>query len=279
MISAPRIKSIDFGYKRAFHALAALVLSFCLTSSQSTDTLRPMQNRAFSTGEEVEYRVHYGFITAGEAVMRVDRNFQSYKGRPCFKMEIQGRSTGAFDKVLKIRDTWGCNFDSAYYVPQKSWRYIEEGNYKRREEVVFNQKAKEASLYTNDEKPKELKLPGIVYDMVGGYYFLRLLDYDNMEVGQIITLNAMLEDKLYNFKIRYRGKERIRTKMGKMNAIYLAPIMPPNQLFEGENSIQFYISDDANRIPVKIRAELFVGAVELDIKGFNNLRNPTKFER
>ncbi|MFY8033504.1 MAG: DUF3108 domain-containing protein [Flexibacteraceae bacterium] len=41
--------------------------------------------------------------------------------------------------------------------------------------------------------------------------------------------------------------------------------------------MQFFISDDQNRIPLKIRAELVVGAVELDIKGYTGLKYPIKF--
>lgn len=250
---------------------------FVLSAAKPIDVIRPLPNRIFGFGEQVHYRVHYGFITAGEATMRIDQEPQKANNRPCYRLEVAGRSTGAFDKILRIRDSWGCLMDTSSYVPHKTWRLIEEGNYRRKEEIVLNQKGKSATMYVNDDKPKEFDLPGYVYDMVGGYYFLRLLDYDQMPVGQIIAMNAMLEDKLYNFRIRYKGKEVIKTKLGKINAIYLAPIMPENQLFEGENSIKFYISDDANRIPLKIRAELYVGAVELDIKGYNNLRNPIRF--
>ena len=48
--------------------------------------------------------------------------------------------------------------------------------------------------------------------------------------------------------------------------------MPKNGLFDGENSIRLWMSDDAIRIPVKVRAELFVGAVELDITSYQGTK-------
>ena len=44
--------------------------------------------------------------------------------------------------------------------------------------------------------------------------------------------------------------------------------MPENSLFDGENSIRVWISDDINKVPLKIKANMFVGAVEVDIESF-----------
>ena len=44
--------------------------------------------------------------------------------------------------------------------------------------------------------------------------------------------------------------------------------MPENKLFDGENSIKVWLSDDINKVPLKIRANMFVGAVEVDITDF-----------
>ena len=253
------------------------IVVFC-AFAPAGDVVKILPNRSFYSGEHIEYRVHYGFITAGEAEMNVVNSTETVNNRPCHKLEVVGRTAGAFDKMLKIRDTWGAYMDTATYVTYKNYRRIEEGNYRRNEQINLDYKNQKGTIVVNNDAPKDLKLPGYVYDMVSGYYFLRLLDYNSLREGQIISINGMLEDKFYNFKIKYVGKERIKTKYGRTNAIFLAPILPENKLFNGENAIKFYISDDANRIPLKIRAELYVGAVELDIKGYNNLRYPLKFD-
>ena len=80
-------------------------------------------------------------------------------------------------------------------------------------------------------------------------------------------------------KIKYKGKEEIKTDFGKINAIRLAPMMPENGLFEGENSIRLWLSDDKNRLPLKIQADMFVGAVEIDLKGYKNLKYPINFKK
>ncbi len=84
----------------------------------------------------------------------------------------------------------------------------------------------------------------------------------------MIELDAFFEDEVYDFKIRIVGREEVKTKLGKIRSIVISPIMPENSLFDGENSIRVWISDDINKVPLKIKANMFVGAVEVDIESF-----------
>jgi hypothetical protein len=52
--------------------------------------------------------------------------------------------------------------------------------------------------------------------------------------------------------------------------------MPDNKLFDGENSITCWLSDDANKIPVKIQAKMFIGHTGLELEAFRGLRNQLK---
>jgi hypothetical protein len=249
-------------------------ISVAFTSSINQVKLLPV--KTFALGENVEYRVHYGFITAGEATMRVYKSLGKVGKKPCFKIEVEGKTTGAFDKFLSIKDIWGTMLDTGMYHPLQSYRYIEEGNYRLKEVVNYDYTNKKALVSHNDEK-REVKLPGIVQDMVSGYYYFRLVDYSQLREGDVINVTGMFEEKVYNLKVKYSGKERIKTKFGRINAIVLTPQLPENKLFDGENAVQFFVSDDQNRIPLKIRAELVVGAVELDIKAYSGLKYPIKF--
>jgi hypothetical protein len=100
-----------------------------------------------------------------------------------------------------------------------------------------------------------------------------------MKVGDTIKLKAFFEDKLYDFKIKYLGKVKLNTKFGSIQSIKLTPIMPDNDLFDGENSIRVYLSDDKNKVPLKIQADMFVGAVEVDLKSYSGLRHTINFKK
>jgi hypothetical protein len=231
-----------------------------------------------SRGEVIEYRVHYGLINAGEATMEISDKLFRVNDRVCYKINVFGRSTGMFDMMLKIRDNWGTYLDTAAVVPHKFYRQIEEGKYRKHEVTEFDHAHKKAFVQTYNYKEskwrdkKEFSTLDNIQDLVSGYYFLRTIDFSKVKEGDILRMDVFFEDEMYDFKVRYLGIETLKTKIGKKEALVLSPIMPKNGLFDGENSIKVWLTNDPDKIPLKIKASMFVGAVEIDIKGYKGKR-------
>ena len=251
------------------------VIGLTLTSSVAPNQITPV----FKPGEEIRYRVHYGFLNAGHATMRVTDKYYMVNNRVCFRAEITGNSSGAVDAMYRIRNTWGCYFDTINYQPQKAFRSIAENKYRKREETYFDYARNVASIRAENDTPETVKITQRIQDMVGGYYFLRLLSYENRRIGDTIRIPAIFESETYDFKILYLGKQKIKTKKGRINSFLLSPVMPDNKLFSGKHPIKMWISDDLNRIPLKVEAEMLVGSVDLDIEEFSNLKYPIYFEK
>jgi hypothetical protein len=74
--------------------------------------------------------------------------------------------------------------------------------------------------------------------------------------------------------IRYVGKEVIKTKYGKFNAIKIKPLLLKGTIFEGGENMTVWVSDDLNHIPVRIESPIVVGKVKIDMMSYNNLRHP-----
>lgn len=252
-----------------------LIISFvAIIAIANVQTANSQTN--FSTGEVIKYKVHYGFINAVEGEMTIDKEIKYMNGKPCYAIEVKGRSVGMFDLFLRIRDTFGTYIDTTDLVPMQFYRVIEEGKYRKHEIVDFNRDSSMATVrnyHFNDQywKPEEtFEMAPDAQDLISAYYFLRTLDFDQFTKDEIITLKIFFDDEMYDFQIRYLGKEQVKTKLGKYNAIVLSPIMPDNKLFKGENSIRAWISDDEDKIPLKVKAKMFVGAVEVDILDYSS---------
>ncbi len=265
--------------------VSALVVVLSLSSFQTDQhqvevALIPTN---FIPKETFEFRVHYGFITAGHAKVELFEQLYLVNNKVCYKATCTGRTSGTFDLGLRIRDSWTTYFDTATKVSQKATRQIEEGNYRLTEVVQFQYGADKAVVDWEKKKGNkghkeyEVKVEAL-QDIVSGVYYMRAIDYNKLKVGDIIPIDAFFEDKLYNLKVRFKGREKIDTEFGEINALKLAPIMPENGLFEGENSIRLYLSDDLNRLPLRIEADMFVGAVKIDLKKYSNLKYPISFE-
>lgn len=244
------------------------------------DTLyRSVPNNNFTTGETLTYRIHYGLINAAEAIMHVDDKYHYLNGRPCYKIDVYGNTTGLFDVMFRIRDNWGAYVDTAALVPHKAYRDIEEGKYRKYEIVNFEHPKDKATVINLDKetkKPKkkgEFPIPDEVFDMVSAYYYLRTVDFRKLKVGEVVTVKSFYENEVYEVDIKFLGRELLKTKVGDINALIISPILPENSLFDGANPVKAWISDDMNKVPLKVQAKLTVGALEIDIKEMKNLRN------
>ncbi|MDP4678973.1 MAG: DUF3108 domain-containing protein, partial [Cyclobacteriaceae bacterium] len=112
-----------------------------------------------------------------------------------------------------------------------------------------------------------------IQDVLSGFYYLRTVDFDVMSTGEIISINGFYKNKAFDFKVRYEGKDEIKTKLGKIKALKIVPIMPKNTIFNGENSITIWLSDDKNKIPLRVKTEMFIGSIKLDISSATGLKN------
>lgn len=255
--------------------LIILFIVFIIISGFLLYVPAPVHNNiSFGRGEVIEYKAHYGFLNAAVAKMIISDSVYKVNERPCYKIDVYGESVGMFDLMLRIRDNWGTYLDTTQVLPQRFWRNIREGKYKKFEIVDFDQHRKKATVVKYDFKSNKWKdknyyeIPPSCQDLVSGYYYLRTLDFKTLKKGQLINIDGFFDDEVFNFDIRYLGKEELKTKIGTFQTHKFLPIMPKNDLFEGENSITFWLSDDKNKIPLKIRANMFVGAVEIDITSY-----------
>ena len=253
------------------------VFSFFSFKSDSESKKVPFP---YGMGEYIVYRVHYGFINAGEAKMQVDDKLYIINNKPCHKAFVMGATTGPFDMAMRVRDSWATYLDTASRTPQRALRDIAENKYRLREYTNYDYANKQITVEREGkaEPPICYKVPSDVQDIVSGFFYLRNIDFSKKRIGDTISINAFLEDKIYPFKIRFAGREKMGTKFGDINCIKLNPIMEKNGIFEDGNSIRFWISDDLNKIPIRIEAQMWIGKVAMDIKAYKNLRNPIRFE-
>ena len=243
--------------------------------SDKHEVYRHIDQDCLIPGERIEYRVHYGFINAGEAVLKTDEVIHSINDRPCYKVDVFGRTKGFFDMVTTVRDNWGTYLDTSAVVSQMFYQTIKEGKYMKKEVIQFDQPNNLAVVNRLNKKDSTLMkkdtIPTIanMQDIVSGYYYMRTFNYDTMKIDQIFTVTGFFDDTTYHIKVKFLGRDELKTKIGKFDTFLISPIMPKNSFFRGKNPIKAWISDDRFRIPLKVKAELLIGALEIDIRSYD----------
>jgi hypothetical protein len=256
--------------------LSLVFLWIFIAFSQKNDRYRVVKQDCLNPGERIEYRVHYGFINAGEAVMEIDKEIHRVNNRSCYKVDVFGRTKGFFDMVTTVRDNWGTYLDTSAIVSQRFYQSIKEGKYMKKEVIDFDQINNVAIVNRLNNKDSTLikkdkieTLPNM-QDLVSGYYYMRTFNYDTMKIDQIFTVTGFYDDTTYHVNVKFLGREKLKTKVGDFDTFLMSPIMPKNSFFRGKNPIKAWISDDKLRIPLKVKAELIIGSIEIDIRSYEN---------
>lgn len=248
------------------------IIALLISSFQIANRYREVPNTSFGQGERLEYRVHYGFINAAEARVDVSNSIVNVNNRPCYRVNVFGRTVGAFDLVSRVRDQWRSYIDTSAILPQMFKQEIEEGRFRKEETVLFNHGSNVVYSSVKDEK-KSFKAPNNIHDVISGYYYLRTVNFDRMSVGQAIEVPTFFNGDIFPMKVRYKGKDEIKTKFGRIKVLKLNPIMPDNKFFKGEESINIWVSDDVNKVPVKIEVKLWIGSLDMDLKSYKGLQS------
>lgn len=255
------------------------------SSGGRNDVYMPVRNESFARGETLEFKMTYGMFTIGKGSAHIHPNYFNLNDRACFKVDVYGRTVGMVDWVADVDDQWGAYIDTAALVPHMFYRKIREGRYRKDEQTYFDHRNRKISVKVADKKTGKFKEPVVydapahVRDMIGGFLYLRIMDFSDLKINDTIEVKGFFEDEFYALRIVYKGKKTIRTKLGKIRTLVFKPLMPKNQLFDGENSITAYFSDDKNRIPVKIDAEMFIGSAGVELTGYSGLRNPLNISK
>jgi hypothetical protein len=254
--------------------LKASVLLLVLTSftpQQTGDDFCGIKNTSFQAGESVTMRVFYNaagiYIGAGEATFTT--NLERFNGKTTYHCVGDGKTFSFFDNFFKVRDRYESYIDTATMLPIKFIRNVDEGGYKIYNNVTFNHTANTA-VSTNGV----FKTTNCIQDVVSAMYYARNIDFNKYKVGDKIPFDMFLDDEVYHLYIRYLGKEKIKTRYGRFNAIKFKPLLIKGTIFQGGEKMNAWVSDDPNHLLLRVESPIAVGTIKIDMYGYRNLRYP-----
>ncbi len=250
--------------------ISLFIFLFVSSSFQTEEASLPPINKTpvFINGEELKYDLHYGFITAGEALITLKA--ETLERNEVFHATAKAKTTGVVNKIFKVVDIYESYFDSGTNLPVKSIRNIREGSYKKYTEVVFNHSNKTVMSSLTGEH----KVPAKILDMVAALFYIRRIDFSDFKENDIVKINTYFDDDLFPFYIVFKGRETIKTELGKFSCLKFIPVVEPGRIFKKKDDMTFWLSDDDNKIPICIKFDIIVGSFKCDIVSFKNNKYP-----
>jgi hypothetical protein len=238
--------------------------------------LSAQQKQAYKAGEWFKFRIHYGWFNASFATLEVKDD--SFNNTDVYHVIGEGKSTGLMHLFFEVDDNYQTYISKENNLPVRFVRKINEGGHEKNRYIDFNQALHSAKVHDlKHQTIKSYQTKPNVQDMLSIFYYLRnKIDENNIEVGDEITVDLFFDNENYKFKTVFLGREVLKTKFGKVAALKFRPYVQAGRVFEEEESLTFWVSDDANKIPLKIEADLAVGSLEADLDAFKGLAHPFK---
>lgn len=232
---------------------------------------------AFSEGEYLKFRVRYGIFNTSFATLQLKSTM--YGGKPVFHALGKGQTTGLAKLFFKVDDTYESYFDKQTQNPHFFNRDVYEGGYTKKLHFFFNQASKEVLIKDLEKKnEKKISIDPSVKDVVTAFYYFRNLPkMRSLQKNEEITMDMIFDDdELFKFRLKFLGKEEIETEFGKVNTLIFRPLVQDGRVFKEQESLTLWVTDDANRIPVKVKASLRVGSLIGELMDFRGLKHPSK---
>lgn len=264
---------VDFFHGIYLKASLCALLAMLSVPYSAGDDFCHVSNTAFQNGENLNFRIYYSlagiYFSGGEASFSVKE--EQWNGKEVYHIVGAGKTNSFVDKTFKVRDRYETFIDTGTLRPYKFIRNVHEGGTKIFEDVTF---IKTANTAVTDSGV--YKVPVCVQDVVSAIYSARNIDFSRYKPGDKIPFSMFLQNKTYDLYMHYIGKEIVKTKRGKFNAIKFKPLLIKGTIFESGEKMTIWISDDVNHIPLRVESPIIVGKVSVELIGFQNLRNELK---
>ena len=120
-----------------------IILLFLISAlNVSGQELANVRETVFQVGEQLSYKLRYGFITAAEAHIRVEHSDIKFDNKSVYHLVAEGRTAGSFNVFYKVRNRYDSYIDRVDLRPYLYTENIREANYRRSDRARFYQDQK-----------------------------------------------------------------------------------------------------------------------------------------
>jgi len=236
--------------------------------------------KEFSSGEVLTYDLYfkYGIVNKKAGISTLTVHDSSYNGQDAYKMVLTAKSSGLAKSFFSMSDTL-TSYMTKELVPLAYWKDAHEKDDHTIERATYSYSNGRTEVHEVNRKNGRLRYDtihvsdGCMYDMLSVVYYARTLDFTDMKKGDVITIPFFSGRQKFNMDIEYHGIEKVSANDDfKYNCIKLVLMINDDAFDDRDEAMKVYLSDDVNRIPIRIDSKLKVGSTRAIIKSYQGLR-------
>lgn len=228
----------------------------------------PANEPPFAPGEKIALRISYAHILAGRAWMSVARG--THLDRPALEFVAEAKKPWLFAWLFRFRveDRTVARWDPAGGCSLSIEKHLREGRAERDQVVTFDPAGK-ARVEDRKVAQKEFELQPCTLDVLSAFFVTRVQGVP--EQGQL-ELPVFDNGKHYRLGVRFLGRETLDLPrpLGRgVRTVVIEPqLVQGTGLFVKEGRLKIWLTDDARRIPVRLRSKVAIGSVSAELESY-----------
>jgi hypothetical protein len=248
-------------------ATSIAALAWLAASAAAADSIA----LPFAPGERVVMRISYARLLAGRATVSVQA--AEHDGRRVHQLVAEARSQGFFAWLFRFRvnDRTVASWDPASGCSLGIEKHLREGRAVRDQVVRFDPVAGVAQVQDPKIAQTRFEVDPCALDVLSAFYVTRVR---GVSEDSGLELPVFDNGKRYRLAVRFRGRERLDlpAPLGKrVPTVVVEPmLMEGTGLFvkEKDARLRIWLTDDARRIPVRMRSKVAIGWVSADLESY-----------
>jgi hypothetical protein len=252
-----------FGYTLIFFLSLTPATAFAtdFPSPQTVASLKSESRPAavpFFVGEELVFEVRWMGLLAGNASMTVSGQM-TRDGHDVYHIRTLAETSPFFSVFYNVRDMGETFVDARELYPWYFNLDQREGSRVMKRTVAFDQRRGVAVHTKNQETPQEVEVPLGVQDSLSSFYVLRTLP---LRVGQSIHMKTFSNGRTYDVEVEILRREKVDAYWGPVETLVVRPLMRFEDVLRQKGEVLIWLTDDARRIPVRMKTAIKVGSIE-----------------
>lgn len=258
------------------------ILCSCIMFAVLLNGIGAWAQNSFQAGEVLQYNLYYNWnffwVKAGSATMSIART--NYADSPAYRTRLMMRGSSEADGFFVLRDTLTSIVSAEDLQPLHYVKQDLEGSSHRKREVWYSYPGRSCRVkqhYTHKDgnvTRKDDTMASQVYDMLSIMLKARTYNTADWKPGKRIKFYMTDGNGVEPQTLIYRGKEKVKMKDNSTTYRCLKLSFVEKEGSDEREVITFFVTDDANHIPVRLDMYLRFGSAKAYLVGTRGLKNP-----
>jgi len=221
----------------------------------------------FGPGEKLSYNIYWTFVLAGSATLETLET-GPVEGQEALHFRALAKSTPFIDTFYKVRDSIESWVDPAMTRAILYRKDQSEGDYVRNYLVRFDKNGNVAYRYSKGALKNAVSIPSGTFDPLSMLFLFRTKTlYQGFEFVAPVTDG----EKSITGTAKVLRREKITTPAGEFDTLLVEPdVRNIGGVFRKSPNatLQVWITNDARRIPVRVKSKVVVGHFSMELTGY-----------